>query len=95
VPKVQATMRIVLFHFLRLGLCVNFSAGKTECVITFRNQNSKKARLNAESQDAIPIQRPDGTKINLTCCESYRHVGSRFVTGNRLMPEIRTKNECY
>ena len=39
----------------------------------------------------LPIQRPDGTSTNLLCRESYRHVGSRFVTGNRLMPEVRTK----
>ena len=39
----------------------------------------------------IPIQAPNGTTLELAFNNEHRHVGSKFVTGNVLKPEIKTK----
>ena len=74
-----------------MGLTINFGTGKSEAVFTFRGPNKNKARIKIEKSGYIPIQARNGTTLELAFNNEHRHVGSKFVTGNILKPEIKTK----
>jgi hypothetical protein len=89
--RVTRTMQVIFDNFTKMGLTINFGVGKSEAVFSLRGPNKIKARIKLEKSEYIPIKARNGTTLQLAFNKEHRHVGSKFVTGNILKPEVRTK----
>ena len=94
VSRVSLTMSVIHNEFNAAGLSLNYSKGKTECMICFRGRGAKPARINLAYDLAKCISFIDcrGVSHSLRVVEVYKHVGSHQSTTIAMGPEVRIKS---
>ena len=81
IGKVCAVTTVAVNTFAGFGMELNFSAGKSECVVEFVGEGKKHAiKSMHNSGNAIDIVINDVKTINLKFPKLYKHVGTRFGT---------------
>ena len=78
IPKVAAVARAAYGVFGCFGLQLNFSSGKSECMLALCGRGKKEAsRFLAKSGNCTRFEGPSGREIVLLFVKVYKHVGTR------------------
>lgn len=87
---VVKAFRIIDEQFSRFGFVINYEKGKSEILFIFRGRGAATARVAFHQEHAgkLVFTAFNGDRKIVNCTDRYKHVGSQFVIGGTLMPEV-------
>ena len=91
--KLERTAAIAHFEYARVGLSLNFKAGKSEAVVAFHGAGAQKARIDAFEVrgGSLRVAAAVGEDFTLRIVPRYRHFGGITSGNGDHMAEIQPK----
>ena len=93
VDKVRTASAIIHMSFARFGFEVNYGIGKSEALMYFNGHGAKLLQRHVQNdlRNLVAFQPRLGPLLQLRVVTSYRHVGTRMVGAETLLPEARVR----
>ena len=94
--KLQKVANLTAQAFRTAGILVNFQPGKTEAVVVYHGAQSQacRRRLFVERNGKLPVLMPDSSQVDLTCTDSYVHLGTLRCHHAKAVPDIHRRRDA-